>query len=115
MFSFVLRTVIFLQDCFQLGLLFCGNYRAFLQLSTVADDVFRIAFVTFDGCDILKVLRSLLTILTPSNCDRLDSSNAPPVSNKDASVEKATTSGDSRKAVAVTEPDHLLLRLTVTL
>ena len=49
MFSFVLRTVIFLQDCFQLGLLFCGNNRAFFQLSTVADDVFRIAFVTFDG------------------------------------------------------------------
>ena len=69
MLSFALRTVILVEDCFQLGRLFCGNNRTSFYLSIVTDDILRIAFVTFDGYDILKVLGSLLTILACSNCD----------------------------------------------
>jgi hypothetical protein len=35
----------------------------------VTDDVFRVAFVAFDSCDIVKFPGSLLTTLTCSNCD----------------------------------------------
>jgi hypothetical protein len=36
----------------------------------VTDDVFRVAFVAFNSCDIVKFLGSLLATLTCSNCDR---------------------------------------------
>jgi hypothetical protein len=78
MLSFVLRTVILTQDCFQLGRLLSCNPEAFLQLSFVADDVFRIAFVALNCCDIVEIQRPLLPLLASSNCDRFHSDNARP-------------------------------------
>ncbi len=65
----ILRAVVLCQDCFQLYRLFGGNRRACFKLSLVTDDVFGVAFVAFNGGDIVEFLRSLLPGLTCSNGD----------------------------------------------
>ena len=70
MLALVLASVILGQDCLQLDHLL-GSGIVVSQLPLVADDVFRITFVTPNGCEMVKFLGSLLTLLPSSNRDRV--------------------------------------------
>ncbi len=69
MLSFVFWTVVLAQNRLQLVRLLCSNSRTSLYLSLVTNNVFRIAFVASDRGDMVKVLWTLLTLLTCSNRD----------------------------------------------
>jgi len=71
MLASFLGAMILGQNRLQLHRLPGRNRGACAQLPLVADHVFRIALIAYDGGDLVEFAGALLTLLPRSNCNRL--------------------------------------------